>query len=289
MDFSLHIASAIPVHADAKLSQNGKRNHLDLVGQLPAVHWDDLQLLSQPLALVLATVFRVPAGRIEQRPALRGDLPLLQPSIQLRVSAVDESLLAIAALSVTDFVGGVVATASGTPLFGVQTAQRPDVDAVIDCQRRILLENVGGKVIRTKVILTSPDLDTLIVAGKWARLPEDDAAIVETDERIDGYADGFWRRQRSLFVANRQGTLTHVIHYEERPFLGEVALLCAKNKLDARPYCSFDVRHRREGDRHTYALRRIAFHSMEPLADAQPDFAFVAPVPLAAAQEAAMT
>jgi hypothetical protein len=289
MDFSLQIAMASPVHADAKLSQNGTRNHLELVGQLSAARWDDLAMLSNPLQLVLATVFRAPAASIEQRLAFCGDLPLLVPSIQLRVSDADEKLLPVAALSVTDFIGGVVATASGTPLFMTQAADRPDVDAVIDDQRHALLEQVGGKVVKTKIILQSPHLDPLVVSGRWARLPEQDAAIVETEECIDGYADGFWRGQRSLYLVNRSGRVTHVVQYEERLFLEQVTGLCARNRLDARPRCTLHVRHRAEGYRHTYALRRIEFHGMERIAEAQPDFDLAAPASSQTEREAAMT
>jgi hypothetical protein len=288
MNFSLLVATASLVHVTAQFSRNGTRQHVELSGQLSAVRWDDLTMLASPLQQVLATVFGVPVGSIEQRYAICGDLPLLEASIELRVNDVDEEQLPAAAQAVTSFIGNVVANASGAPLFTSQAIARPDVDAIVDKQGQALLDKVGGKVVRTKIHLRSPHVDSLVVSGRWARLPQGDATISEEEMRIEGYADGFLRGQRSLFLLDRSGRPTHLVHFEERLFLEEVIDLCAKNRLDARPGCTLIVRRRAEGDRFTYVLRGIEFHGMKQICEAQPDFVLAAESSAATEQEAAM-
>jgi hypothetical protein len=288
MNFSLLVATASLVHVTAQFSRNGTRQHVELSGQLSSVRWDDLTMLASPLQQGLATVFGVPVGSIEQRYAICGDLPLLEASIELRVNDAADEQLPAAAQAVTNFIGGVVANASGAPLFTSQAIDRPDVDAAVDEQGEALLDRVGGKVIRTKIHLRSPHVDSLVVSGRWARLPQCDAAISEEDVRIEGYADGFLRGQRSFFLLDPSGRPTHLVHFEERLFLEEVIDLCAKNRLNARPHCTLDVRRRAEGDRHTYVLRGIEFHGMKQICEAQPDFVLAAESSAATEREAAM-
>lgn len=260
MNLQIEIVIAQPFQVTASVAGS----HVELVGQLDRPRWDDLWQTANFAINIAAAVLEVPPGRFEHPFYMAGEQPHLTASIRLIARAVDAGRARQVGPWLEYAFSGVVANASSAPLFPAPIDERPDVARAVKHERTALLQLVGGKVVRTGLVIRSDLFDApFLISGRWATLPKDDGKIVETEEVLTGYADGFHRQQHLFVLLDRSGRLTYPVLFEEQAYLEPVVRACGRNGLGRYPLCRCTVLRRVQRERSTYFLRGLELVRVE--------------------------
>ncbi len=255
--FLFQLLLAQPLRAVGKLqASGGQADSLELVGHFSILNWSQLSLVADALEPVIASALDVQRSEVERRQVLRGALPSLSASIDFTAPIKDRERATLAFSAAARFVESVQIEEANGSLFAPPAMDLKTLEPLIGEQRRRLLTQVGGKIVKSPMLIRADDFPPLPLRGRWARLQTDDT-VEERAEVLDGYVDGFWYSPRRFFIADAAGRAIYPVQFDESRFLHLICTLCAEIRSGVRPKCTFDVVKQSARRKTTYLLRNI--------------------------------